>query len=120
MTNWWINNYSDTQDVKSINAREICKAAKMGDKYAIEAVNRQGFYLGLGLSNLMTLFSPDMIALGGGLMRSLDLFMDNIQKSIEINCTLVPHHNTKVLPARFGTEAVLVGAASTLLTSDIC
>ena len=120
MTNWWINNYSDTQDVKSMNAREICKAAKMGDKYAIEAVNRQGFYLGLGLSNLMTLFAPDMIALGGGLMRSLDLFMDNIQKSIEINCTLVPHHNTKVLPARFGTEAVLVGAASTLLTSDIC
>ena len=115
MTEWWINNCSDVQNIKSMNAYEICRAANMGDKCAIEAVNRQGFYLGLGISNLVTLFAPDMIVLGGGLMRSINLFVDNIHKSIEINCMLVPHLNIKVLPAKFGTEAVLVGAASTLL-----
>lgn len=116
MTDWWHKHCCrNVQDVQPMDASQICRAANMGDKCAIEAVNRQGFYLGLGISNLMTLFAPDMIVLGGGLMRSVNLFMDNIQKAIEINCMLVPHHNIKVLPARFGTEAVLVGAASTCL-----
>jgi glucokinase len=45
-------------------------------------MDRQGYYLGLGLANLVTIFCPDMIALGGGVMESGHLFMDRARQVI--------------------------------------
>ena len=78
---------------------------------AKEAVEREARYLGIGLANLITLYAPDCIALGGGVMRSLDLFLPTIRSVIQQQAGLVPHHKVRLVPARYGTEAVLMGAA---------
>ena len=75
------------------------------------AVEQEGFFLGLGLANLVTLYMPDVIALGGGVMQSLDLFERKIHEIIQSNCRLVPAEKTRLLPAALGRDAGLVGAA---------
>jgi len=92
-------------------AAEICNLARAGDRLACQAVEREGYYLGLGLANLITLFAPDMIALGGGVMRSLDLFLGPIRGTIAQNCGLVPFQKTDLEAACLGTDAALIGAA---------
>jgi glucokinase len=92
-------------------AREVCNAAECGEPAALSAVEREGYYLGLGFSNLVTLFSPDIIAIGGGVMRSRHLFWDAIQASIRQNCGIVPNDKTVLVPAALGDDTGLVGAA---------
>jgi glucokinase len=92
-------------------AQEVCAAAERGEPAALAAVEREGYYLGLGLANLVTLFIPDIIALGGGVMRSRHLFWDAIQATIHQNCGLVPHEKTVLLPATLGADTGLIGAA---------
>lgn len=92
-------------------AHAACELARHGDAAALAAVERQGYYLGLGLANLITLFVPDVIALGGGVMQSLDLFEDKIHEIIASSCGLVPAEKTRLVPAMLGKDAGLVGAA---------
>jgi glucokinase len=98
-----------------LSAAEVCELARQGDELARNAVKRLGFYLGIGLSNIVTLFSPEVIALGGGLMRSRSLFLeDAIQKVHEI-CTQVPAERTKITLASLGDDVGLLGAAQSWL-----
>ena len=97
------------------DAKQICRAAEDGDPHAQAAVDRLGYYIGLGLANLITLFTPDVIALGGGVMQSRHLFWDRIQSTIRAACGLVPYDRVRLVPAALGSEAALVGAASAWL-----
>jgi glucokinase len=96
-------------------AREVCQRAEAGDPAALAAVKKEAFYLGLGLANLVTLFVPDTIALGGGVMHSRPLFWDTITKTIRENCGYVPFEKTRLVPARLGALTGLAGAAQVWL-----
>ncbi len=92
-------------------AREVCLAAEEGDAFARDAVEEEAFYLGLGFANLVGLFVPDVIAVGGGVMHSRQLFWDKILQTIRENCTLVPFEKTRLVPAQLGAQVGLAGAA---------
>jgi glucokinase len=93
------------------NALAVCQAAERGEPAAWQAVEQEAWYLGLGFANLITLFTPDVIALGGGVMHSRHLFMDKIIQTIRENCGLVPFEKTRLVSALLGADAGLAGAA---------
>jgi glucokinase len=93
------------------SAREVCEAARSGNTKALAAIEQEGLYLGLGVANLVTLFMPDVIALGGGVMQSRDLFWERILSIIRASCGLVPFEKTRLIPAALGVDVGLVGAA---------
>jgi len=94
-----------------LSAKRICELAVAGDQLAIRAVNRETFYLGLGLANLVTLFTPDAIVLGGSVMNSANLFLDGARKIIRESCRFVPYEKTELTLASLGADANLIGAA---------
>ncbi|HMH07479.1 MAG TPA: ROK family protein, partial [Terriglobales bacterium] len=61
---------------ENLAAQRICGLALAGDKLARRAVDREAYYLGLGLANLVVLFTPDAIVLGGSVMKSANLFLE--------------------------------------------
>jgi glucokinase len=94
-----------------LDAKEICDRAACGDELCGKAVDREASYLGLGLANLITLFTPDAIALGGGVMKSAHLFLQRAREVIRQNCGLVPFEKTEILLASLGPDTALAGAA---------
>ena len=92
-------------------AERICTLAEQGDELAGRAVERAGYYLGLGLANLVTVFCPDLIALGGGVMKSHHLLLDHARRVVRRISTQVPAEKTTVVPAALGADAALAGAA---------
>jgi glucokinase len=78
-------------------------------------VEREGYYLGLGLANLITLFAPETIALGGGLMKSSHLFLLRAREVIREVCTQVPDAKTQITLASLGADTGLAGAAQAWL-----
>lgn len=94
-----------------LTAKAICELARAGDEWARRCVEREAHYLGLGLANLVTLFVPDAIVLGGSVMKSADLFLDHIHEVIAASCRFVPYEKTLVRLASLGEDANLIGAA---------
>jgi len=95
----------------ALTARHICDLARQGDALALAAVQREAHYLGLGLANLVTIFCPDVIALGGGMMLSADLFLPGALDVVRRVCTQVPAAGTSIVLAGLGKDTGLLGAA---------
>ncbi|MBI3317128.1 MAG: ROK family protein, partial [Candidatus Omnitrophica bacterium] len=53
-----------------LTAKEVGLAARERDPLALEIFRQAGFYLGVGISNLLHLTNPGMVALGGGVFKS--------------------------------------------------
>lgn len=95
----------------TLSARSICDLARQHDPLAGEAVQRAARYLGLGLANLVTIFCPQTIVLGGGMMQSADLLLAPALGTVTRTCTQVPVGNTSIVLAGLGREGGLLGAA---------
>lgn len=94
-----------------ITGKRICELAAEGDHLARQAVDREARYLGLGLANLINLFTPDAIVLSGSVMKSADLLMPGIRKVISAGCRFVPAEKTELALASLGEDTNLIGAA---------
>jgi|SRR5215467_411520 len=102
---------ADYPYLNELTAKRICELAMQGEKLAVQAAEREAYYLGLGLANLVTLFVPDAIVLGGSVMKSAGLFLEGIHKVIRESCKFVPWQKTKVSLASLGDDSNLIGAA---------
>jgi glucokinase len=96
---------------QGITAKRICELAQQGDELAEQAVEHESYYLGLGLANLINLFTPDAIVLSGSVMKSAGLFMDRIREVIRGGCRFVPAEKTELMLASLGEDTNLIGAA---------
>jgi glucokinase len=112
MESWMASNIPpDYPARESLTAKKIGELARAGDQHARRAVDREARYLGFGLANLITLYVPDAIVLGGGVMNSSDLFLDAIHKTVAASCRFVPYERTEIALASLGEDANLIGAA---------
>jgi len=96
---------------QGITAKRICELAQQGDELAEQAVEHESHYLGLGLANLINMFTPDAIVLSGSVMKSAGLFMDRIRDVIRQGCRFVPAEKTELTLASLGEDTNLIGAA---------
>eukprot|EP00899_Mesostigma_viride_P026357 jgi/Mesvir1/6906/Mv09063-RA.1 len=96
------------------DARVICDLAEQGHVAARQAVDRTARYLGVGLTNLITLFAPDSIVLGGGLMQRWGLFQEGVAATVRQHCGLVPWDKVTLTVSNLQHPG-LQGAAATWL-----
>jgi glucokinase len=113
MTEWMDAQATAETEAPHLSAKRICELAAEGHLLANQAVKREAHYLGLGLANLVTIFCPEVIVLGGSVMGSVNLFLDGIRQEIRQNCGLVPYGRTEIRLASLGPHAALIGAART-------
>ena len=111
MVEWIKTNAPTNYNLQDLTAREICAQAQQGDEWAKRAVEREGYYLGVGLANLVTMFAPDALVLGGSVMKSASLFLARIHEVIRHNCRLVPYERVEISVASLGPDVGLIGAA---------
>lgn len=107
--------YAKKMGVENITARDVIQRAQNGDAEALAIVEHTARFLGIGLSNLITILAPDVIVMGGGVMSSFDLFYPTMRATIKANVTLVPSEQVKIAPAALGQNAGVIGAAKALL-----
>jgi glucokinase len=94
-----------------LTAKKICELAQQGEAWAKRAVERESRYLGLGLANLVSMFVPEVIVLGGSVMKSAVLFLEDVRKVIAASCRFVPYEKTELALASLGEDSNLIGAA---------
>ena len=92
-------------------ASAVFEGAREGDDRCLAAVSQMADFLGIGLANVVTLFGPDRIVVGGGIAEAGELVLGPIRDAVKRRVTLVPTENIEIVPAHFGRFAGAVGAA---------
>ena len=111
MAEWMLANTPSGIEGQTLTGKRVCELARAGDPLARRAVEREGHYLGLGIAHLITLFTPEVIVLGGSVMQSADLFLEQIHAEVRRGCTQVPYEKTEIRLASLGPLTGLIGAA---------
>ena len=97
-----------------VRGAHVAAAAEQGDPLALRLMEREGEWLGLGVVNLLHLYSPERLALGGGVGQNLALLGPTIRRVVAERA-LTPFRDVTVCAAQLGDDAGVVGAAASLL-----
>lgn len=101
-------------DSERIDARLVAEAARRGDPIALAVMDRVAYYFSLGIVNVILALTPEMIVLGGGVMKSADLFMPRLRQTIASHAVILPAEKVRLEVAQLGDYAGLYGAAYTI------
>ncbi|MEM9153414.1 MAG: ROK family protein [Cyanobacteria bacterium P01_F01_bin.33] len=94
-----------------MGVRELDRRARAGDATALEWWHRIGTDLGAGLSSSIYVLAPEVVAIGGGVSQSADLFLPAAIAEIERRVMPTSRMGLRVVPAQLGNQAGCVGAA---------
>jgi predicted NBD/HSP70 family sugar kinase len=93
------------------SAQAVFEAARRGDGTALRAVELEGRRLALVVSSVAAILDPELVVLGGGIGRNLDLLREALTRRLHEVTPLRPN----VVASRLGDDAVLAGAIATAL-----
>ena len=91
--------------------REAIEKARAGDQRAIDGLAEIGRYLGIGISNAVTIITPELVILGGGWSSAGDLLIEPIKAEMRRRVLIGSGEHTDVVLAELGTWAGAIGAA---------
>ncbi len=105
-------------DMRNITFEGVANAALEGDPAALKAMREVASNLGFGIANLVNIFNPQMVVLGGELNYASQILLPVIEKVVAENAMSLPREDLKIVPSAHGTDACVIGAA-TLVLDDI-
>jgi glucokinase len=96
---------------QEISGGIVTEMAHDGDELAREVLGVIGERLGFGLVGLVNTFNPEVIVIGGGAARGGDLLLEPARRVISERALPPAREGLRVLPAHYGDEAGMMGAA---------
>jgi len=102
-------------DCGRITPSLLAEAAEKGDELAQEVLEETGFWVGLGCVNLITLYNPQVLVIGGGIAGALSFMQPAIQRVVDARARMVPAKTCKIVPSLLGDDAGIIGGAVLVL-----
>lgn len=97
---------------RHFEAEEVEQAAQAGDALARELIADAGTALGVGIRNLLHVFDPAVVVIGGGVSRMGALLWDPMREVVHADPLGTYAQRVRIVPAELGDDPGLVGAAT--------
>ncbi|MFZ0431054.1 MAG: ROK family protein [Candidatus Acidiferrales bacterium] len=98
-----------------VTAEIISRAAREGDRLAIEVLEESADRLAIWLGNIIDLLDPDVLVIGGGVGHLMMTFEERIRAALKIWAVNPRQDEVALLAAHYGSESALVGAGALVL-----
>ncbi|MFC1861860.1 ROK family protein [Chloroflexota bacterium] len=99
-------------NIEKVNAEAIHEAAQAGDSLATELITETAYYLGVGLSNLINIFNPEVIIIGGGLSNIGDMLLKPAFEEAGRRAFRQSYQAVRFTRAELGRNSGVLGAAA--------
>jgi glucokinase len=97
---------------QNITAQTVAAAAQKGDALALAIISKAATYLGIGLVNLVNIFNPEMIIIGGGMSRMGDMLLEPARQVVAERAFQLPAQRVRIVPSQLGDNAAVLGATA--------
>ena len=97
--------------LSSVEPAELCRRADAGDAEALAVWQAYGRLLGLGVSSLLYVFTPERVLIGGGLSAASHHFLPAAQAELEQRVQAESRAGLQLRRAALGNGAGRLGAA---------
>ncbi|NIN70289.1 MAG: ROK family protein [Anaerolineae bacterium] len=105
-------------DPDRISAKLVAQAAAEGDAEAGRILDQAMSYLGIGMANLVNLFNPELLVIGGGLTKMGERLFGPVRSIIDQRAFPANAHAVRVIPAELGDDVGVLGAAAVAMLSQ--
>ncbi|MBA7600732.1 hypothetical protein ES703_07791 [subsurface metagenome] len=102
------------EDLNSITVDTVLEAAQKGDIISKNIFQEVGKNLAMGIVNLISLFDPELIVVGGEGVKAGELIFPTMRKVIRDNFPF--KKEIKIVPLQPGEEGWIIGAAELVLS----
>jgi glucokinase-like ROK family protein len=97
----------------------IVRAAKEGDRVALVALAKVGRYLGIGIASLVNALNPDVVVFGGIMSSAWQFLEPVVQSEINARALFWNRENTKIILAKHGSDACVMGGVAVVYQAII-
>ena len=80
-------------------------------------MQREGEWIGIGVTNLLLLYSPERLAIGGGVSQNMALLEPHIRRTVDTR-VMPPFRDVPIAAAQLGDNAGVIGAAASLVVQN--
>ena len=101
---------SALNQLPNFSAKDVYELAEKGDKLCLKVTDEVAYYLGLAASIIGCTFNPDRFIIGGGMSKSGDFLLKNVEKYYQ-QFAFKTTKDTPFYLAKLGNDAGMVGAA---------
>ena len=101
-----LKNYSE------VTSKEVFEEAAKGDRISKEIINTSLSYLGIAVANIVNIFDPEKVVVGGGVTNGGKIVFDKIQEEVDNRCLKAISENCVIEKAVLGGKAGVLGAAA--------
>lgn len=105
-------------DIERVTAREVHQAYRQGDRLAAELVARAAYYLGVGLTNIVNIFNPEMVVVGGGLLKLGEALLGPAREMVAARAYPEAARAARIVSAGLDGDSGLLGAAAYALSRE--
>lgn len=106
------------KDLADLRSGDIRKAIRRGDRFVEKVIEQAAEYTGIAVGNLINLFNPEVIVLGGGIIEQLEHEMlPIIEKTAKKHALPGTARGIEIMATRLGDDAGITGGAVLALRS---
>jgi glucokinase len=98
-------------EMDRVDAPLIALAARQGDRLAQDMLAETAFYVGVGLGNLINIFNPALVLIGGGLTKIGEPILGPAAKTARERAYVASACDVEIRTALLGDDSPLFGAA---------
>jgi glucokinase len=100
-----------------VNAEIVEQAARQGDAVAKQQLQETARYLGAGVTNVLHLYNPEIVVIGGGVAQMGDLMFEPLKAEVEKRAMPAYRENVPIVPTVLGGDIGLYGAVAVVLAN---
>ncbi|MGD9098949.1 MAG: ROK family transcriptional regulator [Anaerolineae bacterium] len=90
----------------------ISQAADAGDAVALEALSETSVVIGMGLANLINIFNPEMVVVGGAMSTAGHHLLPSIERAVQEHALTEMLQQVQIVLSAFGPDASVMGAVA--------
>ena len=100
---------------KIIEVYDVIEAAENGDKFSQEIIEEISDYLSIAVGNLINLFNPQLIIIGGPIGTKSGLLIQYLREKVRKRAMVYPLATVEIKSSSLGTNASAIGASVLVL-----
>ncbi|MBR2040162.1 MAG: ROK family protein, partial [Clostridia bacterium] len=99
-------------DIDAVNGLTAFDAMRKGDEAGKSVVDKYIYYLSVGVANMINIFQPEILCIGGGVSKEGDNIIVPLQKMVDgENYARLMEKKAVIKAAELGNDAGIIGAA---------